>query len=169
MPSPAHPRPPPQAPASWAHGDAAFMRVRGLEGGRQPERWGPESLWPASWHAKRESDMGLPAKKKALQSPKGAEAKQTRKQGTGRAARGCTDPARAAALLFREPAPGLHNRFHGTWFCCHNNLRMARRWAAQRLEVRNGFSSRPRSQHIFEGLPHLVLRLCLCQVRRGAV
>lgn len=81
MPSPAHPRPPPQAPASWAHGDAAFMRVRGLEGGRQPERWGPESLWPASWHAKRESDMGLPAKKKSASESKGSRGQANKETG----------------------------------------------------------------------------------------
>lgn len=48
------------------------------------------------------------------------------------------EPSRAEAA--RSPGGlllGLHNRFHGTRFCYHNNLRMARPWAVLLAGARN--------------------------------
>lgn len=133
-----------------------FGRNRGLEGGSR--NLGVTASWAASWREKGERARGSPGKRSASESKASPGQAQQGTKGNGRRAdRSCTVPAESSCPAL-QAALGCTIVSMALRFAVTTTPGWPGAGQGCRLEARNGFSSRPSSQHIFEGLPRPGLR-----------
>lgn len=152
VPTPRSPQPPPLS-TSWAHRDAVFRRSRELEGSSQNRAGsGRVRAVLASWPERGQQARRSPCTRRLL-GPTRAGAKHNRVTGEEEEKQDGAPKHRAergAALLPRQPAPGLAQPFPWHLVLLSQQPQDGRALgsaAGWRREI--GFSRGPSGQHVF--------------------